>query len=92
MSGFRRKGQMPIALGLLSIGAVLLSACNPDATYEICHTLDEWKTVRGCVKFPDAADGLCPAAAEVEKGCRFQVVEARTAADKCCYDLATASY
>jgi hypothetical protein len=94
MSEFRRKGRVPIAVGLLSLGLALLdtSACNPDSTKEICYTLEEWKTARGCVKFPDAADGVCPPAADVEKGCSWQVVGARTAGEKCCYTMPTASY
>lgn len=93
MSGFCRRGGVPIVMGLLFLGLLLFdtSACNPDSKNEICHTLEEWKTARGCVKFPDATDGHCPSAADVEKGCSWQVVGARVADEKCCYDLPSAS-
>lgn len=85
--------RLPAIFGVLLVGVVLsdLSACNPDGTKEICHTLEDWKTARGCVKFPDAAAGVCPPAADVEKGCTWQIVDARVSGNECCYTLPTSS-
>jgi len=88
-----RRVRLTTILGVLLVGAVLsdLNACNPDGTKETCHTLEDWKTARGCVKFPDAAAGVCPAAADVEKGCSWQIVDARVSGNECCYTLPTSS-